>query len=107
MATMDARTRPEEGNGVRRFAIAVHNALRPVTEFCTGLRAAKTIIALDRCACVLSGQFSQMVLVAAKEDCIGRRRRKIELDEILRFAVPPHPLPNGITIKQQLGSKDT
>jgi len=99
MATLDARTRAEEGYHARRFAIAAHNALRPVTEFCTGLRTAKAIIALDRWACLLSGQFSAMVLVAAKENCIGPRRRKVELDDILHFAVPRHPLSNGIQAK--------
>lgn len=102
MATLDARTRPEEGSRAKRFGIAANNALRPVVEFCTGLRTAKAIIALDRWACLLSGQFSAMVLVAAKEDCIGPRRRKIDLDDILRFAVPRHPLSNGIRLKQRM-----
>jgi len=102
MATLDARTRPEEGNRGKRFAIAAHNALRPVTEFCTGLRAAKAMIELDRWACRLSRQFSAMVLVAAKQDRIGPRRRRIDLDNILRFAVPRHPLSNGKQLKQRM-----
>jgi SAM-dependent methyltransferase len=101
MATMDARRRPDEGSPARRLGIAVHNTLVPVTEFCTGLRTAKAMIALDRWACRLSGQFTAMVLVAAKKDCIGTRRRKIDLDEILRFAVPRHPLRNGTQLKQR------
>ena len=99
MATLDARTRPEDGNPVRRLAIAAHNAIRPVTELFTGLRTAKAMIAVDRWACRLSGQFSAMVLVAAKEDCVGHRRRKVELDAILRFAVPRHPLSHGIPLR--------
>jgi SAM-dependent methyltransferase len=100
MATMDARTRPEgEGNRAKRLAIAIHNALIPVTRFCTGPRTAKAIISLDRWACRLSGQFSAMVLVAAKEYCIGPPRRKNDLDEILRFAVARHPLLHGVRLK--------
>jgi SAM-dependent methyltransferase len=102
MVALDARARLEEGNHARRFAIAAYNALRPVTEFCTGLRTAKAIIALDRWTCHLGGQFSAMVLVAAKEDCIGHRRRKLELDDILHFAVPRHPLSNGIRLKNPI-----
>lgn len=104
MATIDARRRTVEGSRARRLAIAVHNALCPIAESFTGVGTAKALIALDRWACRISGQFSQMVLVAAKENCIGPRRHKIDLDDILRFSVARHPLSNGRQLNQRMAS---